>query len=55
MLANTRPDLQFRISQLAQITADMFESDAHAPLERLNFAVRYAHKNVAHLKFPKID
>ena len=54
-LANTRPDLLFEISQLAQITQSMFEQDAKAFLKRLNGVIRYAHKNVAHLKFPSLE
>ena len=54
-LANTRPDLQFEISQLAQITGRRFNDDARAHLKRLNAAIRYAHHNIAYLKFPKLD
>ena len=54
-LANTRPDLQFEISQIAQVTAQRFKDDAQAHLRRLNAAIRYAHSNPAHLKFPKLD
>ena len=41
-LANTRPDLQFEISQIAQVTAQRFKDDACAHLLRLNAAIRYA-------------
>lgn len=54
-LANTRPDMQFVIFQLAQVTRELFEKDAKAHLKRLNAITRYAHDNAAHLKFPKID
>ena len=54
-LANTRPDLQFEISQIAQVAAQRFKDDAHAHLLRLNAAIRYAHSNPAHLKFTKLD
>ena len=54
-LSNTRPDLQFEISQLAQVTSSQFDADAHAHVNRLNEAIRYAYVNVAHLKFPKLD
>ena len=54
-LANTRPDLKFDISQLAQVTAKRFEEDAKAHLKRLNASIRYEHDNVAHLKFPMLD
>jgi len=54
-LANTRPDMQFEISQLAQVTEQRFREDAAAHLKMLNDLVRYAHNNVAHLPFPKLD
>ena len=49
-LANTRPDMQFEISQLAQV-----RNDAAAHLKNLNTIMRYAHDKVAHLLFPKLD
>ena len=54
-MANTRPDMQFEISQLAQVTQERFEKDTKAHLKRLNSIVRYNHDNVAHLKFPKLE
>ncbi len=54
-LANTRPDLLFEISQLAQITLERFKESARAHWKRLNLAIRYAHVNVTSLKFPKLD
>ena len=54
-LANTRPDLLFEISQLAQITESMFEQDAKAFLKRLSGVVRHAHNNVAHLKLSCLE
>ena len=54
-LANTRPDLQFEISRLAQVTEVIFKQDAAAHVKKLNFIVRYAHDNIAHLPFPKLD
>ena len=53
--ANTRPDMQFEKSQLAQVTHDRFAQNAAAYLKRLNAVVRYAHNNVAHLLFPNLD
>ena len=53
-LANTRPDMQFEISQLAQITEERFYSNSSGFVKRMNQLVRYAHDNVAHLKFPKL-
>ena len=54
-LSNTRPDLQFEISQLAQVTENRFKEDAAAQLKRLNNVVRHAHDNIAHLSFPNLD
>ena len=53
-LANTRPDLQFEISQLVQITAARFKEDAAAHVKRLNSDILYARNKVAHLLFPKL-
>ena len=52
LLANTRPDLQFEKSQIAQVTGLRSKDDARALLLRLNSAIRYAHSNPAHLQFP---
>ena len=54
-LSNTRPDLLFEISQMAQITLERFKEDAQAHWKRLNAAIRYATKNVAHLKFASLE
>ena len=54
-LANTRPDLQFEISQLAQVTQERFAKESKEFLKRLNSATRYAYDNVAHLKFQMLD
>ena len=53
-LANTRPDMQFEISQLTQITQKMFDSNAKAYVKQINSLVRYAHNNVAHIQFPSL-
>ncbi len=37
---NTRPGMQFEISQLAQVILDRFNQDAKAHLKRLNNIVR---------------
>ena len=54
-LANTRPDLQFEISQIAQITGQRFSENAPAHVQRLNAAIRYATNNIACIKFPQLD
>ena len=54
-LASTRPDIQFEISELTQITQKMFDRNAKAYVKQINSLIRYAHNNVAHLKFPSIE
>ena len=54
-LANTCPDLQFEISQLAQITGQRFSENASAHVQRLIAAIRYATNNIACIKFPQLD
>ena len=54
-LANTHPDFQFEISQIAQITGQSFSENASAHLQRLNAAIRYNISNAACLKFPQLD
>ena len=54
-LANTRADLQFEISQLAQVTQEMFNKDAMTCVKKLNAAGRYGHDNAASLQFQKLD
>ena len=53
-LANTRPDLQFEISQLGQITRDRFRNNARVCVKRLNAAVRYVIDNAASFKVRKL-
>lgn len=50
-LGNTRPDIQFETSQLAQVTQLLFDSDGAANIKQLNYIVRYALNNMAHIKF----
>lgn len=54
-LSNTRPDCLFEISQLAQITEDMFEADSKRVIQQLNRAVRYAIQNQVSPKIPALD
>ncbi len=54
-LANTRPDLPFEISQLAQVTQKHFEDDAAATIKRLKNTNKYAHANTAAIRFPKFS
>ena len=54
-LANTRPDCLFEISQLAQVTEDMFNQKPKQILQRLNKAVAFAVDNRVSLRIPKLD
>lgn len=54
-LAHSHPDLLFEIWQMAQITLERFNESSQAHRKRLNNAIRHAHGNIAHLKFPKLD
>lgn len=54
-LSNTRPDCLFQISQLAQITEDMFEADRKRIIQQLNRAIRYAIQNQISVKIPALD
>ena len=54
-LPNSRPDMQFETSQLAQVTQVMLEKELNKHVKRLNPLVRYAHNIVAHLKFLDLD
>ena len=52
---NTRTDLQFEISQLAQVTQARFEYNSQAYVKMLNAVIQYSHDNAASLIFPKLD
>ena len=54
-LPNTRPDLLFEISQLAQVTLEISEQDDRAHWKRLNKAIRYARVNVTNLRIPSLE
>ena len=54
-LANTRPDLAFEISQIAQVTRAMFDQDMTKHCKRLKKAIKYAHYNKASTRIPKGD
>ena len=54
-LANSRPDLLFEISQIAQITLDHFNDGARAHWKMLIAAIRYANVSWINLKFSKRD
>ena len=54
-LSNTRPDCLFEISQLAQVTEEMFSSSPRETARRLNKAVKFAVDNRLSLRIPKLD
>lgn len=54
-LANTRPDLLFEMSQLAQIALEKYNDNARACWKSLKTAIRYAHVNLRILKFIELD
>ena len=54
-LANTRPDLQFEISQMTQVAMDRFSEDAATLIKRFNVVIRYARNIATSLKFPRLD
>ncbi len=55
LLANTRLDLLFEISQLTQVLQKRFEDDAAAVVNRSNNTVKYTHANTTGIRFPKLD
>ncbi len=54
-LANSRRDCFFEISQLAQVTEQMYLDNCVVHIKRLNKAVQYAVTNKINLKIPKLN
>lgn len=54
-LENTRPDCQYEISKLAQVTEDLFANDKSAFVRRLNKSTKCAVDNRVSLKIPALD
>lgn len=54
-LANTRPDLMFEISQLAQVTEEVFNNYQESTIRRLNKTTKFAMDNPIRLKFSKLN
>lgn len=48
--ANSRPDLLFEISQLAQVTEDRLRDSKRSLIRRVNKAVKYALDSLVQLK-----
>lgn len=51
----SQPDYSFEISQLEQVTGDIFSGNYMEFIRGLNKAVRYEVSNPASIRFPKID
>lgn len=54
-LTYTRPDCVLEISQMAQVTKDMFEKEKKTVMRRCNELVKHVHKNNIMIIFPKLD
>ena len=54
-LANTRPDLTFEISQIAQVIRAMLDQDINKHFKRLNKAIKYAHDKKVSIRVPKLE
>ena len=54
-LANTRPDCLLEISQLAQVTEELFSASKREIIRRLNKAISYAVDNRTPLKIPRLN
>lgn len=54
-LENTRADYLFEVSQLAQVTEDLFEKATNLQVRRLNKAVELATDNHFVILLPKIN
>ena len=54
-LANTRPDRLFEISQVAQVTQQIFDSSKRDIIKGLNKAVKYAVNNRTSIKTPRLE
>ena len=54
-LANSRPDCSFAISQLAQVTDEIFAKEKQKVIRKLNTAVKFAITNPISLKIPRLE
>ena len=53
-LANTKPSVVLEISQIAQVTRNMYEKDMSKNFKRLNKAVKYVLEHKAYIRIPKL-
>ena len=54
-LSHSRPDCLFEISQLTQVTRDMFDTERKDIVKRANRVVSYAMDNPVTISFPQLD
>lgn len=54
-LSNTKPDCLFDISQLVEVTKEIFEKPRDINIRHLNHAVRYAKSNAVSIHFLSLD
>lgn len=54
-LSHSRPDVMFEVSQLTQVTADMFKEKRQDLIKRANKTVTYVRENEVSIKFPQLD
>lgn len=54
-LSHSSPDLLFEVSQLTQVTDDVFRESPISVTKQANRAVRIAHQDQVTIKFPKLD
>ena len=54
-LSHSRPDLLFEVSQLTQITADVFDETPISIIKQAKKVVNMAHEHQVTLRVPKLD
>ena len=54
-LAHSRPDCLFGISQLTQVTREVFETDRRTVIKNTNKLLKFTLENSVVLSFPKLD
>lgn len=54
-LAISRPDLLIDVSQISQVTADIYAEDSSAHIKRLKRTVRHAKASAYSITFPQLN